>query len=229
MMNLKSFSGTVALGIFATVSCFGSTIDLGINGDADVGTTFINFGNYPTGTVYTPAPGYGNFVVSQPPTGIFLSAGVSAGEAGMIQSLDATVTPPGTTLTPNPVTALPFLTFDTGGSNLKVFLTELLPGTTGPFSLIDTPGGAVASFGIDGFVYNTTDKSEESLTGVFSATFVGTTVAELLTEEAAGTNVKTPFSGTFSATVVPEPASLLLLAGGLVGFVLLYPSRKIRS
>ncbi|HEY1950368.1 MAG TPA: PEP-CTERM sorting domain-containing protein [Bryobacteraceae bacterium] len=224
MINFKLFLGSLAIGTLATVSCFSETIDLGINGDARVGADFINFGNYPTGTIFTPPPGGGTIVVSQPPMGMFLAAGVTAGEAGTIQSLSATMTPPGTILNPDPTTALPFIAFSGAGSNLEVFLTELVQGaTTGPFSLTDTPNGAVASFNINGFVYNTTDQSRENLTGTFAATFNGTTVAQLEAEEAGGTPINTPFTGTFTATaippvvVTPEPTSLLLMGAGLLG------------
>jgi hypothetical protein len=219
-MNVKSLMRAAVMTL-AVVPCFASTIDLGINGDAQVGPTFINFGNYPAGTVYTPAPGYGVIVVSQPPLGVFLSGGVAAGESGKIQSLNALTTPPGMPLTPDPMTALPFLTFDTTGSNLKVFLTELLPGlTAGPFTLVDTSNGAVASFNIEGFVYDTTNNSREGITGTFAATFNGITIAELIAA-GNGPGIETPFSGTFSITEVPEPASaalfgLLLLAAAVM-------------
>lgn len=217
-MKIRSFLLVTLTGVFAAIPTFASTIDLGINGDAQVGPSYINFGNYPLGTVYTPTPGYGIMQVAQPPLGLFLAQGVVAGELGTIQSLDAVQTPPGTILTPNPLSALAFMTFDTGGSNLKVFLTELLPGSSvGPFSLTDSTNGAIASFNIDGFVYNTTDHSEVGITGTFAATFNGTSLADLLSEEAMGQNVKTPFTGTFSITTTPEPASVLLLGAGLLG------------
>ena len=228
MKYLSILMRSVAVGTLATISCLAAPIDLGISGNAQVGPNFINFGNYPTGTIYTPAPGYGTMQVSQTPTGIFAAQGVTAGETGMIQSLSAVNTPPGVVLTPDPATDPPFLTFDTTGSNLQVFLTELVPGsTTGPFSLLDSSNGAVAFFNINGFTFNTTDESRQDLTGTFSATFNGTTVAELLALEASGTNIMTPFSGTFSATiippvnVIPEPDTVLLLGGGLLAIGLL--------
>ena len=212
----------------AAVPCIASSIDLGINGDAQVGPTFLNFGNYPLGTVYTPAPGYGVIVVSQAPLSVFMSGGVAAGESGTIQSLNALTTPPGDILTPDPMIALPFLTFDTGGSNLKIFLTELVPGlSAGPFTLVDTANGAVASFNMEGFVYNTTNHDSEAITGTFAATFNGMTIADLIAA-GNGPGIETPFSGTFSLTTTPEPASEVLL-----GIVLLAVGvclrRKARS
>jgi hypothetical protein len=217
-MDLRTFFvSIITVATLGVTSSFASTIDLGISGDAQVGSNFINFGNYPTGTIYKPAPDYGVFVVSQPPLGLFLIAGVMAGESGTIQSLNATVTPPGVTLKPNPAVDSPFMTFDAGGSNLKLFLTELIPGdTTGPFSLIDSPNGAIASFNIDGFVFNTTTNSSEDITGTFAATFNGTTVAQLVAAEQGGTLIQTPFSGTFSVQAVPEPVPLLLFGAGLL-------------
>jgi hypothetical protein len=233
---MKLLLRSVAIGALVTISSFALPIALGINGDAQVGPNFINFGNYPTGTVYTPTPGYGTLIVAQPPVGIFLNGGVTAGEFGMIQSLNASMTPPGTILAPDPTTDLPFLTFDAGGSNLKVFLTELVPGsTTGPFSLVDTANGAVASFNIDGFVYNVTNKSRQDITGTFAATFNGTSVAQLEAEEADGTNIMTPFTGTFSVASivpgtpsVPEPPSLSLLGVVLLGIGTI-SRRKLRK
>ena len=218
---------TALFSVFAATPTFATTIDLGIVGSAEVGSTFIDFGNA-LGTAFPPAPGYGVFSVPLPPDGIF-SPAVQAGETGKIQSLDASKTQPGTILTPDPTSSAAFMTFDTGGSNLKIFLTELLPGSSaGPFTLIDSTNGAVAYFNVDGFVYNSSNQSSVDFTGTFSATFNGMTVADLLSDEAKGEPITTPFLGTFTITTSPEPGSLMLLGAGLLGMGLI-SRRKSRS
>jgi hypothetical protein len=199
-----------------------STIQLGINGDAQVGSNYIDFGQYPNGAPYTPAPGYGTFEVSLVNSGVFSSAGVTTGEFGMIQSLNE---PPGSVTLPSA-----FMTFDTGGSNLQLWATNIPAGDVGPFTLTDTADGAVASFNVDGYVWDTnTNMKVDTFTGTFSATFDGQTVADLFTN----LPINTPFSATFTATVVPtstipEPASMLLMGAGLLG-VGLVSRRKARK
>jgi hypothetical protein len=211
---------SLALATCIALPSSASTIQLGINGDAQVGSNYIDFGNYPTGTVYTPAPGYGTFEVSLVNSGVFSSAGVTPGEFGMIQSLNE---PPGSVTLPSA-----FMTFDTGGSNLQLWATNIPAGDVGPFTLTDTPDGAVASFDVDGYVWDTNSSSKvDTFTGTFSATFDGQTVADLF----SNLPINTPFSATFTATViptVPEPASMLLMGVGLLG-VGLVSRRKARK
>jgi hypothetical protein len=221
-LGASTILASLALAAFVALPSSAATIQLGINGDAQVGSNYIDFGQYPNGAPYTPAPGYGTFEVSLVNAGVFSGAGVTTGEFGMIQSLNE-----GT----GPVT-LPsaFMTFDTGGSNLQLWATNIPAGTTGPFILTDTPDGAVASFDVDGYIWDTNTKSKvDTFTGTFSATFDGQTVASLFTS----LPINTPFSATFTATTIPtttpEPASMLLMGAGLLGVGLISRRKARRS
>lgn len=209
MKVTQSIMGAAVATCFA-MTASASVIQLGINGDAQVGSNYIDFGQYPNGAPYTPAPGYGTFEISLVNAGVFSSAGVTTGEFGNIQSLNE---PPGSVTLPSA-----FMTFDTGGSNLQLWATNIPPGAVGPFTLTDTADGAVASFDVDGYVWDTSTATRiDTFTGTFSATFDGQTVADLFTS----LPINTPFSATFTATVipdsVPEPGTLALFAFGLTG------------
>jgi hypothetical protein len=169
----KFILGLAAAALIALPSS-ASTISLGINGDAQVGSNYIDFGQYPNGAPYAPAPGYGTFEVSLVNGGVFADNGVTTGEFGQIQSLNegtGSVTLPG-----------PFITFNTGGSNLQLWATNIPAGDVGPFVLTDTANGAVASFNVDGTIKDSSNPSANTtFTGTFSATFDGETVAQLFT------------------------------------------------
>lgn len=202
-MFVRNCLAGIALGAVAVVASSASASELGIVGDAQFGSSFVDFGQFPDGAPYAPAPGSGTFEVSQVNAGVFSSAGVTTGELGQIQSLSATVTP-----------VPPFMVFDTGGNNLQLVFTSAPPGNSGFYDISSTPNGAVASFNVDG-VINDNGKTVDDFTATFSATFDGITAAAL----PASFPQNAPFSATIDATPVPEPASLATLA--LLGVPLL--------
>jgi hypothetical protein len=227
-MRMKFGAVLTALTIVAltAVSSFAGTINLGIAGDARVGQDYIEFGVFPFGGPYSPAPGLGVFEVTAPVTGFFAANGVTPGQYGSIQSFDSTMEGAGTPISP----AVEFMTFSSGGSNLEVFLTELYQGSLpipppSPFILSDTETGATADFGVAGYVLNSNDNSQTPFTGIFSATFSGITADQLV----GSLPVDTAFSATLSATPTPEPASLLLFGIGLLGTGIFGPRRLSRD
>ncbi len=185
-----------------------ANIELGINGDAQIGLNYIDFGQYPNGAPYTPAPGYGTFEVSLVNSGIFSNAGVTTGEFGTIQSLNEG---PGNVALPSA-----FLTFDTGGSNLQLWATKIPAGTVGPFVPTATSIGAVLSFDVEGKILDSSNPDlNQNFTATFAATFPGSSVADLFNS----LPVNTPFSATLTetapVTATPEPGSWLLVGAGL--------------
>src|ERR1700739_3829788 len=89
-MNLFDKMLVIGVGLTSLVASptFANTIQLGINGDLQVSSNYLDFGQYPNGAPYTPAPGYGTFEVSLSNTGMFANYGVTTGEFGTIQSLN---------------------------------------------------------------------------------------------------------------------------------------------
>jgi hypothetical protein len=189
----------------------GGTIQLGIDGDVQIGAGYIAVGNFPTGTIYAPPPGYGTIEISLVNSGIFSTADITTGEFGQLQSLtDAT----GAITLPSA-----FMTFNTGGSNLQLWATNVPAGTVGPFTLTSTANGTVGSFDVDGYIFDTNQsKKIGTFTGTFSATFDGLTIPELLTS----LPVNAPFTATFTSAAVPVPPAV---GAGLLGLTGLFAAR----
>lgn len=210
-LNHFAFLSVFVIAGVMPLTCGATSIQLGINGDAEIGSGFIDFGQYPQGPPYAPGLDYGTFEVSLVNASIFSAAGITPGESGRIQSLNE-----GT----GAITLeTPFMTFDAGGSNLQLWITNMPAGSDDAVVFTNTPDGAVASFDVKGYVFDVnTNRAVESLTGTFSTTFVGDSTESLLEEMP----VDSPISATFTAEATPisnapEPASLLLLAVGLFG------------
>jgi hypothetical protein len=223
-ISLRAVLPALSMGVLMAIPAFSSTIVLGVSGDARVGADYLDFGVYPQGAPYAPAPQTGLFEVTSPVTNIFAANGVTPGELGTIQSINAAMEPAGTVL----ATPIQFMTFATGGSNLQLFLTEVFQGNLpspppSPFVLSDTPVGATAAIDFTGYILNTNDGSETSYGGLFQATFAGMTVAQL----ERSVPVDTAFSGTLSLTPTPEPASLLLMGVGLLGAGIIARKKKV--
>ncbi len=94
--------------------------------------------------------------------------------------------------------------------------TFLNPGTLGlPFILNQNGSNVDASITVNGTaVDSATPLLVSTWTAIISAQYTNTTVADVIAQVIAGTLPINAWSGTFEATAVPEPATLLTLGVG---------------
>jgi hypothetical protein len=206
------------------------------SGSVAVGATTIDF-QPPVG------PPNGTFVVSD--TGNTGSFAALSNTTGTILDLNETVETPGKAFAP----LTGFITF-TAAPDIRLDLTAIQPGTfssadcfapaaagqtctppgfgngvANPFNLSNTSTTtSSASITVFGNAVNTLTGETDAFVGIFSTQFT-VPYQTLLSEVASGT-VPTSYSGTFNATVVPEPGTLILLGSGFIG---LYAIRRRRN
>lgn len=216
-----------ALAACLSSASFGAVV-LTIQGEAQVGSNYIDFGQSLTGGPFTPAPGYGAFQVTSVTAGsIFATGGVTMSELGMIQSLNE---PPGPVTLPGA-----FMTFNAGGSTVPLTATNIAAGAIGPFTLTQVSQGVLASFEVDGYIGSNPAQNPffESIT----IGLAGQTTSSLFSN--------LPINGPFCATVstsspttacnpfpagptTPEPSYALPVGAGLLAAFLVFRRKNAK-
>jgi hypothetical protein len=135
-----------------------------------------------------------------------------------------------------------FLTSALLPANIHFNMTFLFPGIEGPatcatgpnctpanspYNLTNTsPNTSTASFAVSGVEVDTLTSTSTPFFGVFTAQF-GTNYQAVLAQFASNGSVTTSFSGTIiTATAVPEPGSLPMLASGFLVLGIAFGIRK---
>jgi hypothetical protein len=213
---------------------------LTITGDATVGAAFIDF---LCNSAITPTcmGTNGNFRLQSAVvnTGDFAPL---ANTTGQIKDLSQAAQPVGTTFL-----LMDFITF-TANADMRLDLrsiavgvggqaecaaapapgqtcTPLLPGNgPGPINLqntLDTFTGQLnssASFTVGGTTRRDSTGETSPFTGIFTAQFPGVPYQVLLQQLSDNGTITSGYTGSFIATIIPEPSTPMLLLGGLLVF-----------
>jgi hypothetical protein len=188
----------------------------------------VNIFQVPTGAV-------GNVVVDfRPPVGggtgaVFSteSFGIFAALPQFTQGVQADLAfgpinpPPAGTPAPLPVgmtfAGAPLLSI--GGYTFTVtnFVPGNIPGT--PFNLNQSGNNVAADMSLSGFVTGPGLMMQSAFTGIYTTQFNNTTVGDLIASIERGTVVPSSVSASLVVSAVPEPATVTLMATGLVALV----------
>jgi hypothetical protein len=216
------------------------------NGGVIVTATTIDFFNDPAITPQTFGCIVGSASSTAPNVLTFGSGTPFAGDAnGNIQNL----TTPAGQFTGSPVPD--FMVFTSGGTGigtdtLHFDLTELGPGVSNtncslpgpcsvvagsPFILLGTSTGTTVTLDASGFAHDSLSPTDLStFSGAFTTQIAGSTPSEIQTAATTGTGAVTAgstVSGQFIVTAgTPEPVSMALIGGGLIGLALLRRRRR---
>lgn len=115
-------------------------------------------------------------------------------------------------------------------------LTNVALGTQGPYTLTQIGNGVTASLSFSGTICDSEGDGVCNIgddvtnwTGIFSANFDNTTISALVNDVLNGqTLVQKAFSGTITASEIPEPGSVALIGLGLVGLAATRRRRTVK-